>query len=56
MLKVKALGSGKQENGLSAVAFTAADAKLGWVRNSTFTNGKPVSRVLILVTDEGDLL
>lgn len=56
MEDVSSIPSGDQENGLSALAFTAADTKLGWVRNSTFTNGKVVRRVLILVTDEDDLL
>lgn len=56
MKKVKPTTNGAQENGLSALAFTAADAKLGWIRNLTFPNGKLVRRVLILVTDEDDVL
>ncbi len=56
MLNITSLGNGAQENGLSALAFMAADQNLGWIRNATAPNGKPVRRVLLLVTDEDRLL
>ncbi len=51
-MTVTTLWNGVRENGLSALAFTAADKNLGWMRNSTSPDGKNVRRVLILVTDE----
>lgn len=43
---------GSRENGLSAVAFTAADSSLGWIREDIDKFGKRVRRIIVLFTDE----
>ncbi len=48
---LKLIGNGRRENALSALAFTAADKTLGWIRNATSADNKLLRRVLVLVTD-----